>query len=61
MMFHDFRFCLGIVTTHLTYKCPKCIFHMKNLIAELALYNAYSMLQFLCEKDIYGIGMSNVW
>ena len=41
MMFHDFRFCLGIVPTHLTYKCPKCIFHMKILITELVLYNAY--------------------
>ena len=22
IMFHDFRFSLGIVTTHLTYQCP---------------------------------------
>ena len=24
-MFHDFRFSLEIVTTHLTYQCPKCL------------------------------------
>ena len=23
IMFHDFRFCLGIVTTHLTYQCHR--------------------------------------
>ena len=31
IMSHDFRFCLGIVTTHLTYQCPKCLFHMEKL------------------------------
>ena len=30
-MFLDFRFCLGIVTTHLTCQCPKCLFHMEKL------------------------------
>ena len=40
-MCHDLRFCLGITTTHLTYQCPKCLFHMENSITELPLYNAY--------------------
>ena len=31
IMFYDIRFCLGIVTTHLTYKCPLCLFHMEKL------------------------------
>ena len=34
IMFHDFRFGLGIVTTHLTYHCLKCLFHTKNRIIE---------------------------
>ena len=29
IMFHDFRFGLGKVTTHLTYHCLKCSFHTK--------------------------------
>ena len=29
-MFYDFRFCLGIVTTHLTYQCPKSLFYMEK-------------------------------
>ena len=27
LMFHDFRFGLGIVTTQLTYHCLQCLFH----------------------------------
>ena len=38
-MNHDFRFCLGIVTTHLTHQ-------WKNSITELALYNAYLIMHF---------------
>ena len=30
IMFHDFRFGLGRVTTHLTYHCLRCLFHAKN-------------------------------
>ena len=40
IMFHDFGFCCEIVSTHLTYPCPKCFFDMENSITELALYNA---------------------
>ena len=50
-MFHDFRFGLVIVTTHLTYHCLKCCFHTKNRIKK------YSV--FPCEKDIKGIGCKN--
>ena len=49
-MVRDYRFCLGIVSTHLTYKCPKCLFDMENSTIELAFYNTYSIMQFLCEK-----------
>ena len=31
-MFNDYRFGLGIFTTHLTYMCPECLFHMENHI-----------------------------
>ena len=31
-MFNDFRFGLGIFTTHLTYICLKRLFHMENHI-----------------------------
>ena len=29
--FCDFRFDLQIITTHLTYQCPICFFHMEKL------------------------------
>ena len=29
-MFHDFRVYFGIVTTHLTHQCPKCL--LNNVI-----------------------------
>ena len=45
-MFHDFRFGLGRVNTHLTYHCLKCLFHTKNCIIEKALYNANSVIEF---------------
>ena len=45
-MFHDFRFDIGIVTTHLTYHFLKCLFHTKNCIIEKALYNAESVIEF---------------
>ena len=31
IMFYVFKVCLGIVNTHLTYQCPKCLFHMEKL------------------------------
>ena len=31
IMFHDFRFGLGIATTHLTYHCLKCLFHTQKM------------------------------
>ena len=31
-MLIGFRFGLGIITTHLTYICHKCLFHMDNHI-----------------------------
>ena len=31
IMFHGFRFCLRIVTKHLTYQCPKPLFYMEKL------------------------------
>ena len=46
IMFHDFRFGFWIVTTHLKYKCLKCIFHTKNCIIEKVLYNANSVAEF---------------
>ena len=32
ILFNDFRFGLGIFTTHVTYICLKCLFHMENHI-----------------------------
>ena len=32
IMFNYFRFCLDIFTTHLTFICLKCLFHMENHI-----------------------------
>ena len=45
IMFYDFRFSLGIVTTHLT-NALNVFSTWKNFITELAaLYNAYSIMQ----------------
>ena len=50
MMFDDFRFGLGIFTTHLTYICLKCLFHMEFTLPELPLHNANS---FSVEKKTF--------
>ena len=44
VMFNDFRFGLGIFTTHLTYICHKCPFHMKTTLSVLPLHNANSVI-----------------
>ena len=48
-MFHDFRFGLGIVTTHLTYHCPECLFTQK--IALLSKH--YTMLTQLLSFSMW--------
>ena len=52
-MFHDFRFCLGTVTTHLTYRCPKCLFYMENFNNSVSIVKCLLNNAFLCVKKIY--------
>ena len=44
VMFNDFRFGLGIFTTHLTYICHNCLCHMQTTLSELPLHNANSVI-----------------
>ena len=52
-MFNDFRFDLGIFTTHLTYICHKCLYHMENHITELPLHNANSIIVIFYVEKIF--------
>ena len=51
MMFHDFIFGLGIVTTHLTYHCLKGMVHLN--------YKLYLKAVILCVKFNGAIGSSD--
>ena len=58
IMFHDFRFGLGIVTTHLTYHCLKCIFSHKKLALLSKHYTMLAQfLSFSMWKTNLGIGV----
>ena len=43
-MFHDFKFSLGIFTTHLTFIYHKCLFHIENYITGLTTAQGNSVI-----------------
>ena len=52
-MFRDFGFGLSIFTTHLTYICHKCPFHMKTTLSVLPLHNANSVVAIFYVKRTF--------
>ena len=52
-MFHDFRFGLGIVTTHLTYHCLKCLFTQKIALLSKHYTILTQLLSFsMCNRHL---------
>ena len=50
ILFNDFRFCLGIGTTHLTYQALNVFTTWKNSINELAFHIACSIMHYFVLK-----------
>ena len=52
-MFPDLRFRLGIATTHWTYQCPKCIFHMEKLNNSVSMVYCFLNNAIFCVKNTF--------